>query len=147
MSRIYLGIHWHFDATEGIEQGTDVANFVFKKLLRPADGPPTEGAFTESWTWQNGAAAASFTDEHAAFSLALTLPAHAGVQQDDQLLVITANNAAHVVDLLSFPAAPAAAAALAITQPARINLRQVDLAFSTPEVLDGLLSPGLPPLF
>jgi hypothetical protein len=31
-SRIYLGIHWSFDKTEGIAQGRKVANYVFKNL-------------------------------------------------------------------------------------------------------------------
>jgi hypothetical protein len=34
-SRIYLGIHWHFDAEEGIEQGNQVANYVFRHAFRP----------------------------------------------------------------------------------------------------------------
>jgi hypothetical protein len=34
-SRIYLGIHWAFDKTEGIAQGRRVADFVFKNILRP----------------------------------------------------------------------------------------------------------------
>ena len=34
-SRIYLGIHWVFDATEGIKQGNRVADYVFKNMLRP----------------------------------------------------------------------------------------------------------------
>jgi len=34
-SRIYLGIHWAFDATEGVKQGNRVANYVFKNLLQP----------------------------------------------------------------------------------------------------------------
>ena len=32
-SRIYLGIHWAFDKTEGIAQGRRVADFVFKKAF------------------------------------------------------------------------------------------------------------------
>jgi len=35
-SRIYLGIHWQFDATEGIVMGSRVANYVFRNALRPA---------------------------------------------------------------------------------------------------------------
>ena len=35
-SRIYLGIHWAFDKTEGIRTGNQVANFVFNNFLRPA---------------------------------------------------------------------------------------------------------------
>ena len=34
-SRIYLGIHWSFDKTEGIAQGRSVADYVFKNMLRP----------------------------------------------------------------------------------------------------------------
>lgn len=33
-SRIYLGIHWSFDKTEGIRQGRRVANFVFNNSFR-----------------------------------------------------------------------------------------------------------------
>jgi hypothetical protein len=35
-SRIYLGIHWAFDKTEGIRTGNQVANFVFNNFLRPS---------------------------------------------------------------------------------------------------------------
>lgn len=34
-SRIYLGIHWSFDKTEGIAQGRRVANYVFRNALQP----------------------------------------------------------------------------------------------------------------
>jgi hypothetical protein len=34
-SRIYLGIHWAFDKTEGIAQGRAVADQVFENLFRP----------------------------------------------------------------------------------------------------------------
>jgi hypothetical protein len=37
-SRIYLGIHWAFDKTEGIRTANQIANFVFNNFLRPADG-------------------------------------------------------------------------------------------------------------
>jgi hypothetical protein len=33
-SRIYLGIHWNFDKVQGIEQGTDIADYVFRHLLK-----------------------------------------------------------------------------------------------------------------
>ena len=33
-SRIYLGIHWSFDKTQGIEQGRQVANWVFAHAFR-----------------------------------------------------------------------------------------------------------------
>lgn len=35
VSRIYLGIHWRFDATDGINQGNAIAKEVFKRLLQP----------------------------------------------------------------------------------------------------------------
>ena len=34
-SRIYLGIHWSFDKTEGIAQGRRVADYVFREAFRP----------------------------------------------------------------------------------------------------------------
>ena len=34
-SRIYLGIHWAFDKTEGIKQGRRVADYVFTHAFRP----------------------------------------------------------------------------------------------------------------
>lgn len=34
-SRIYLGIHWEFDKTEGIVQGRRVANYVFRNAFTP----------------------------------------------------------------------------------------------------------------
>ena len=34
-SGICLGIHWAFDATEGIKQGNRVADYVFKQALHP----------------------------------------------------------------------------------------------------------------
>jgi hypothetical protein len=34
-SRIYLGIHWAFDKTEGIAQGRRVADWVFDRAFRP----------------------------------------------------------------------------------------------------------------
>ena len=35
-SRIYLGIHWSFDKTEGIAQGRRVADYVLQKVFLPA---------------------------------------------------------------------------------------------------------------
>ena len=37
-SRIYLGIHWHFDKTAGIAQGEKVADYVFNHAFRPVEG-------------------------------------------------------------------------------------------------------------
>jgi hypothetical protein len=37
-SRIYLGIHWAFDKTAGIDQGRRIADYVFKNAFK-AKGP------------------------------------------------------------------------------------------------------------
>ena len=34
-SRIYLGIHWSFDKSEGITQGQQIADYVFDRIYRP----------------------------------------------------------------------------------------------------------------
>ena len=34
-SRIYLGIHWSFDKTEGIAQGRRVARYVARNAFQP----------------------------------------------------------------------------------------------------------------
>jgi len=39
-SRIYLGVHWRFDATQGVNQGTAIANTVFNRVLRPNNAKP-----------------------------------------------------------------------------------------------------------
>jgi len=39
-SRIYLGIHWKFDKTEGIAQGRQVGDFVFKRIFQPVASKP-----------------------------------------------------------------------------------------------------------
>lgn len=36
-SRIYLGIHWRFDAREGVNSGIEIADFVARNALRPRD--------------------------------------------------------------------------------------------------------------
>ncbi len=38
-SRIYLGIHWQFDATAGLKQGNNVADWAFANFLQPLAGP------------------------------------------------------------------------------------------------------------
>ena len=38
-SRIYLGIHWVFDKTEGIAQGRRVADHVFRNAFEPTREP------------------------------------------------------------------------------------------------------------
>ena len=34
-SRIYLGIHWSFDKTEGITQGRHIADYIFANAFTP----------------------------------------------------------------------------------------------------------------
>jgi hypothetical protein len=36
-SRIYLGIHWAFDSTQGITQGRQVADQVFANAFEPLE--------------------------------------------------------------------------------------------------------------
>ena len=38
ISRIYLGIHWNFDATEGIKLGRQVGDYVYDRVCRPLSG-------------------------------------------------------------------------------------------------------------
>jgi hypothetical protein len=38
-SRIYLGIHWRFDAIEGIRSGDGIADYIFTNALIPLHGP------------------------------------------------------------------------------------------------------------
>jgi hypothetical protein len=38
-SRIYLGIHWQFDAVEGIRSGNGIGDYVFTHALQPLFGP------------------------------------------------------------------------------------------------------------
>jgi hypothetical protein len=47
-SRIYLGIHWSFDAVEGVAQGNAVADYVFDHKLRPLPLPPLVGAMLKN---------------------------------------------------------------------------------------------------
>lgn len=42
-SRIYLGIHWAFDKTAGIEQGRRVADYVYQNAFRPSERVPGGG--------------------------------------------------------------------------------------------------------
>jgi membrane-associated phospholipid phosphatase len=39
-SRIYIGIHWQFDADRGIEQGNLVGDYLFRHAFRPVKESP-----------------------------------------------------------------------------------------------------------
>jgi hypothetical protein len=43
-SRIYLGIHWEFDKTQGIAQGRRVADYIFENTFRPLRQRPAGAA-------------------------------------------------------------------------------------------------------
>ena len=42
-SRIYLGIHWRFDKTEGIAQGRKVADYVYQNAFTGNQSPLQNG--------------------------------------------------------------------------------------------------------
>jgi hypothetical protein len=42
-SRIYLGVHWSFDASEGMRVGRRVADYVFRRGLQPPGGAAVNG--------------------------------------------------------------------------------------------------------
>ena len=39
LSRIYLGIHWRFDAEQGIASGVEIAEYVYENALQKRQGP------------------------------------------------------------------------------------------------------------
>ena len=50
-SRIYLGIHWQFDADAGVAQGNQVADFVYKVVFTCLDATPN--ACKPAWAARN----------------------------------------------------------------------------------------------
>jgi membrane-associated phospholipid phosphatase len=50
-SRIYLGIHWQFDADAGIAQGNQIADFVYKRVFACLD--PKPDACKPAWADKN----------------------------------------------------------------------------------------------
>eukprot|EP00457_Paulinella_chromatophora_P006477 gb/GEZN01006495.1/.p1 GENE.gb/GEZN01006495.1/~~gb/GEZN01006495.1/.p1 ORF type:complete len:522 (-),score=58.63 gb/GEZN01006495.1/:92-1537(-) len=43
ISRLYLGVHWIFDAVDGVALGDKIAHYVFKNALRPLDNGGGKG--------------------------------------------------------------------------------------------------------
>ena len=44
ISRVYLGIHFQFDATAGIRSGDQIADYIFQNSLLPLHGTRSTGA-------------------------------------------------------------------------------------------------------
>jgi hypothetical protein len=102
-SRIYLGIHWHFDKVEGIEEGNDIADYTFNHFLQRSDDREFEFdagqelAFVEVTT-PNGPALAPVTASHhedmevpSQFHLVEGQPVHLAVKVETSHLQPTAN--------------------------------------------------------
>jgi hypothetical protein len=51
-SRIFLGIHWRFDAIQGVSAGDRIADIDFNTLLRPLHGPQTYAVPTVNFVAQ-----------------------------------------------------------------------------------------------
>jgi len=88
-SRIYLGIHWRFDKVEGIQQGTEIADYIFRHFLRAShdDGHGHDG----SGGHDSGRAFDVNADPELAYALSTTLagpaPAPVRVPRDRELEV------------------------------------------------------------
>jgi hypothetical protein len=81
-SRIYLGIHWHFDAVEGIRSGDGIGDYVFTHALQPLGSHPQ---------------ALPSTDPEAQIALAVQLEdvaAHGGLPGNANAALGTAVNSA-----------------------------------------------------
>ncbi|MGH9159298.1 MAG: vanadium-dependent haloperoxidase [Vicinamibacteraceae bacterium] len=53
-SRIYLGIHWSFDITEGIAQGRQVGDWVFDRLFVPLSQDRDRDGLPDVWELRTG---------------------------------------------------------------------------------------------
>lgn len=104
-SRIYLGIHWAFDKTEGIASGNRIANFVFDNFLRPRGSAGSAGsALTTSDTASPASAgtADTFGASAAIVSASLTpglkaqpapaAPSAAAAPQANEVILVSASS-------------------------------------------------------
>jgi hypothetical protein len=81
-SRIYLGIHWHFDAVEGIRSGDGIGDYVFTHALEPLHGGQPQ--------------ALPSTDPEAQIALAVQLEdvaAHGGLPRNGSGLALSSRGA------------------------------------------------------
>lgn len=51
ISRVYLGIHWEFDATDGISLGNDIADWVSGNYFQPVPEPASLGGLLAGLVW------------------------------------------------------------------------------------------------
>ena len=133
-SRIYLGIHWAFDKTEGIRTGNQVANFVFNNFLRPSSGSSSSSlAATTSASPASTAAA-----KEASSDLALAFPAALAPATGTQALFGTASEPAPAVaEDAAVPTTPQEAAP-AGAGASESNDEPVIPVFAAPELTDPL---------
>src|SRR5262249_36201527 len=71
-SRIYLGIHWRFDKTEGIKAGNAIADYVFAHLLRPRAHPHQAASTSTATPPLDRAAASAAAETDAGLVIALS---------------------------------------------------------------------------
>jgi hypothetical protein len=100
-SRIYLGVHWSFDKTSGIRQGTQVADYVYDHVLTPVRSRPgREGHFQDRGGGHDGpmpALLARATDATAATKTTTTTRATAHSPFSDVLLAASAGGDPYAV--------------------------------------------------
>ena len=46
MSRVYMGVHWIFDAEDGIQLGNDIADWVGANAFQAVPEPSAAGSLT-----------------------------------------------------------------------------------------------------
>lgn len=68
MSRIYLGIHWNFDATAGNKMGTDIADYVFNNALLPLENSSSSISSSSSSTSSSSSSSTSSSTSSATSS-------------------------------------------------------------------------------
>lgn len=78
LSRIYLGVHWDFDCTEGMTLGASIADFVTSQTLRANPTSPTSRSF------QATAAAEQATTDALTADPRLTKPADETATEQNQ---------------------------------------------------------------
>jgi hypothetical protein len=73
LSRIYLGIHFHFDATAAIQSGDKIADYIFQHSLLPLHGPRPRGLPSLNPETQIQLAIAHQSDRGAGYAMGMYL--------------------------------------------------------------------------